>query len=264
MMSVLFTAPETWLAELFFAMLRSGAAFLVSPVFSAMGIPVLVRIALSLGIGLLFFEQAIVTPPESLLSSTGFALALQELAIGLILGFILQLVFAAPVMAGEYMSSSMGLGFAAMVDPQSGISSPAISQFIMIYATLAFLAFDGHLMLIEAIARSYVALPVSGSVAFPQLAKQVLDFSQFIFVSAFGIALPVGICVVASNIVIAMMTRSAPQMNIFSIGMPLTVGIGLVSLAAFFPFLATLIDRSLGTGVTRLEHISTRQPEARP
>lgn len=249
MTASLFASPETWLATVLFSMLRIGAAFAASPVFSALGMPVIVRVSLSLVVGILLAERTPIDAAINLLSMAGLIQALCEIAVGVILGFSLQLVFAAPLLAGEYISSTMGLGFAAMVDPQSGTSTPAISLLLSIYTTLAFLALDGHLFLIETIVRSYDILPVSGNIPFADLSKELFDFGWFVFVAGLGIALPVGVCIVAANLMIAMMTRSAPQMNIFSIGVPLTILIGLIAMTVFFPGLADLIGHCIEDGV---------------
>ena len=141
---------EAQLLALVFAMLRVGAAFMIAPVFSALGLPLMVRIALSAAIGFLVLGAAEVSVPPQPLSVAGLAAAVQELVIGLAMGFVLQIAFAAPLVAGDYIANSMGLGFASMMNPQMGVNSPVLAQFLMIFTVLVFLAVDGHLALIGA------------------------------------------------------------------------------------------------------------------
>jgi flagellar biosynthesis protein FliR len=253
----MFASPEAWLTTLIYSMLRTGAAFAASPVFSAMGMPVLIRVALSMTLGVLLVEQNIIATSGALLSSQGVMVALSEVAIGLMVGFCLQLVFAAPMLAGDYISNTMGLGFAAMMDPQSGVTSPAIAHFFTIYTTLAFLTFDGHLFLIEVMMRSYSVVPFSGHPSFHMMLKSLVGFAEFVFSAGFNIALPVGVCVLAANLMMATMTRSAPQMNIFSIGVPVTLLVGLIAMALFFPALAELTNQSLTRGRDMIVYLLT-------
>lgn len=240
---------EAQFVALLFAMLRIGAAFMIAPVFSALGLPLLVRIALSAAIGFLVLGTAAVAPPADPVSLAGLAMAVQEILIGLALGFILQIAFAAPLLAGDYIANSMGLGFASMVNPQSGVGSPVLAQFLMIFTTLVFLASDGHLVLIEALVFSYKALPPAGDWPAAAITGNVAAFGATIFEVGLMIALPVGFALFAVNLVIGFMTRSAPQLNIFAVGIPVTLMVGAALLALLFPSMAVMLEAVVEDGL---------------
>jgi|TARA_R100000501_G_scaffold13151_3_gene24008 flagellar biosynthetic protein FliR len=247
---------EAQFAALIFAMLRIGAAFMVAPVFSAVGLPLIVRIGLSAAIGFIVIGSAGATAPADPLSPAALVFAFQEIALGLAMGLILQVAFAAPLVAGDYIANSMGLGFASMVNPQMGVNSPVLAQFLMIFTVLVFLGVDGHLILIQALVDSYVVLPIMGDWLTPQLGYDVAMFGSIMFRAGLMIALPVGFALFAINIVIGFMTRSAPQLNIFAIGLPITLLSGTALLAILFPGMASMFEDVVGEGLDAVQALS--------
>ena len=147
--------PQLW--ALIFVMVRVGAAFLAAPVFGAVGVPVTVRVGLTAAVGVLVLGAHAVQPPPSVVALTTFLAVAAEALIGFALGFVLQIAFAAPLVASEVIGGAMGLSFATAIDPQSGAASPALGQFLTILLTLLFLSVDGHLVLADMLVRSYQA-----------------------------------------------------------------------------------------------------------
>lgn len=224
--------PQLW--ALLFAMVRVGAAFLAAPVFRAVSVPLQVRIALTGGIGVMVVGSANITPPEHIFALSTFVAIAGEILIGLALGFVLQIAFAAPLVASEVIGNSMGLGFANAIDPGNGTSSPALGQFLMILLTLLFLAVDGHLVLIELIMRSYEVLPPGTWIA-PDRLLGIALFGGYIFMAGLLLALPVGFLLLCLNIVVAMLTRSAPALNLFAVGLPASLAVGIVAILLAIP-----------------------------
>src|SRR3546814_118554 len=142
-------AIEAWLVQMIFAMARIGATLVSAPIFSALGVPLQVRVILAGAVGVLVLGLYPLEVPADPLSLQGFATIAQEALIGLSVGFILQVAFAAPLLAGEYLSNSIGLGFANMVDPQSGGHSAVVGPVLMILMHLLFLAVNGPLVPVE-------------------------------------------------------------------------------------------------------------------
>src|SRR3546814_6695930 len=138
--------PQLW--ALIFVMVRIGAAFIAAPVFGAVSIPLPVRVTLSGAIGVLVLGTHPVTPPAQVFGLATFLSIAAEALVGLAIGFILQIAFAAPLIAGEIIGNSMGIGFASMIDPQTGRSSAALSNFLSTMLTLLFLSVNGHLITI--------------------------------------------------------------------------------------------------------------------
>ncbi len=225
--------PQLW--ALLFCMVRVGAAFIAAPVFSAVTIPLPVRVTLAGAIGILVMNAQVITPPAEIFALTTFLAIAAEILVGLALGFVLQIAFAAPLVASEVIGTSMGLGFANAIDPNSGTSSPAIGQFLSILLTLLFLSVDGHLILVDLIVRSYTALPPGAAWLTPDKLMNIAFFGGYAFLAGLLLALPVGFLLLCLNLVVGMLSRSAPALNLFAVGLPASLAVGVVGLLAAMP-----------------------------
>jgi flagellar biosynthetic protein FliR len=248
------TSPEAWLAELMFVMLRIGGAFLAAPVFSAMATPLRVRLILTVGIAIGVTTTVDVAPPP-LTSLAGMAAAAGEVLAGLLIGFVLQLALAAALVAGEQIAAGAGLSFAALNDPQTGAMSPALSNFLMLFMTLLFLGLDGHLLLIQAVVASYAALPPGDAWPGPERLLAVAGFATQLFAGGMAIALPVVTALFALNLALGVLTRAAPQLNIFAVGIPVTITAGLLMLAVALPALTGRMVVAIEDGVAMLDTV---------
>ena len=234
------------LPALMLASVRPGAAFLAAPVFGAPQVPVLLRFVLAVAVGVPGSLLAtVILPPEGLASVAGSALIIGEVIIGLALGFALQTGFAATSIAGEAIGNAMGLGFAATIDPMSGNGTPAIGQVLTILATLLFLAMDGHLAFISVVLESYRLLPVGGGLLSAEAVGAVVKLGGAMFAASVVLALPVVTGVILVQLVMAMLARSAPALNLFAVGLPAALLGGLVLFAFAMPMLGGAITRSL-------------------
>ncbi len=240
--------PQLW--ALIFVMVRIGAAFIAAPVFSAVSIPVTVRVTLSAAIGFLVLAAHPITPPAQIFSLATFLAVAAEALVGFAIGFILQIAFAAPMLASEVIGISMGIGFASAIDPQNGRSSPALGQFFSMMLTLLFLSVNGHLILVEMIVKSYDALPVGGAWLTVSQLKNIAFFGGYTFTAGLLLALPVGFLLLALNLVVGMLSRSAPALNLFAVGLPASLAVGVIALAMAFPamgdYFLVIIREALG------------------
>lgn len=228
------------------AMLRPGAAFLAAPVFGATNVPVQLRLVIALAVGLPAIEASGMTlPPEGLVSVGGIVFVIAEVLIGLAIGFVLQMGLAAALIAGEVISNAMGLGFASMADPMSGRMSSAIGQFLSMLATALFLAADGHLLLAEIIVQSYVALPPGGGFMSYKALSGVLEFGSLMFAAGVAIAMPVGFVLLLVQVIMGVIGRSAPALNLFAVGIPATLLAGVVLLGIGTPIMAETVARAI-------------------
>ncbi|MBY0519132.1 MAG: flagellar biosynthetic protein FliR [Sphingomonas sp.] len=225
--------PQLWL--LLFVMIRVGATFIAAPVFGAISVPLPARIALSAAIAVLVLGAHPVTAPPQIFALATFLAVAAEALVGLAIGFVLQIAFAAPLIAGEMIGNSMGIGFASAIDPQNGRSSTALGQFMMTLLTLLFLSVNGHLMLVEMVVRSYTALPPGGAWLDPRQLRDIALFGGYAFSAGFLLALPVGFLLLCLNLVVGMLSRSAPALNLFAVGLPMSLAVGVVALAIAFP-----------------------------
>ncbi len=239
------------------AMIRPGAAMVVTPVFGAANVPVQIRIVLAFMIGMVATNSvSFDLPTDSAITLHNMIFVMGEVLLGLAIGFALQLGFASVLIAGETISNAMGLGFASMADPQTGQSTPVIGQFLMIVATLLLLAIDGHLMLIAAIVESYSALPPGFAFLGPELLLGMVKFGGTLFSMGLLIALPVGGALILIQFVMGFLARTAPALNLFAVGIPVTITAGLVMLAITAPIMADTIVQSLGMGLNQAVFIA--------
>ncbi|MFD1787445.1 flagellar biosynthetic protein FliR [Sphingomonas floccifaciens] len=225
--------PQLW--ALLFTMVRVGAAFVAAPVFGAVAVPLPVRITLSGAIGILVLNSQSYAVPTEVFALTTFVSIAAEILVGLTIGFILQIAFAAPLVASELIGTSMGIGFAQAVDPLNGTSSPALGQFLSILLTLLFLSVDGHLILVDLIVRSYQALPPGAAWIAPERLRNIAFFGGYAFLAGLLLALPVGFLLLCLNLVVGMLSRSAPAMNLFAVGLPASLAVGVVALMIALP-----------------------------
>jgi flagellar biosynthetic protein FliR len=234
-----------WVEQYYWPFLRLSALFLAAPVFSAASFPVRSRVLLAV------LVTAVVAPAlgqfsvASPLSGEGFLLAVSQVLIGVAMGFILQLVFAAAVVAGQALAMTMGLGFAMSVDPQNGLQVPVLSQFYVILATLLFLTVDGHLLLIHMLVQSFELIPAGMPLAAGELAFNVLQLGTGLFVSALLLALPALTAVLLINTAFGVITRAAPQLNIFAVGFPVTILAGFIFVFLSLPVTVTLLTDAI-------------------
>ncbi len=229
---------------------RIGALVGAAPLLGTHSVPVRIRLGLAL---LLTLVIAPVLPPPPALdpfSAAGLQVTIAQVLIGLAMGFALQLMFAAFVLAGELISLGMGLGFAAMNDPVSGVSVPTVGQFYTILVTLLFLALNGHLILIEVLADSFRTLPVGAHGLAAQGVWELVLWGGRMFVWALLIALPVIGALLLVNLGFGIMTRAAPQLNIFAVGFMVIILLGLlvmrITLPSLLPQLTGMMDEIFG------------------
>ncbi|KAB7627171.1 flagellar biosynthetic protein FliR [Alkalilimnicola sp. S0819] len=219
-----------WLGLFVWPWIRVGGMMLTAPLFTQNAIPVRVRVLLGLALTVVLMPAVASVPQVDPLSMEALMIAVQQALIGIALGFLISLPLQAATIGGEAVAMSMGLGFATMADPQGGMSVPVVSQFMLILVTLLFLAVGGHLMFIELMAESFQLLPISAVGFARDDFFTLVSWGSVMFTGAVLIALPALVLLLLVNLAMGVMTRAAPQMNIFSVGFPLTLMLGFLSL----------------------------------
>jgi flagellar biosynthetic protein FliR len=229
---------------------RIAGVIMVAPVFGARLVSPRVRIALAVAATVVMSPLVPVAQPFEMSLATGLTV-LQEILIGVAIGFCLQMIFDALIIAGQTIAMSMGLGLATMVDPQRGISVPVVSQFFVIMGLLIFLALGGHLATVRLIADSFEILPV-GQPLSPDGAWTVAAWGSQMFAGALRIALPAATALLIANIAFGVMSRAAPTLNLFSVGLPAGLLIGFLLLLLNIGHLSTLLAQFLDATLTML------------
>lgn len=230
-----FGQVEAELWRLVFVMTRIGAALVAAPLFGAAGVSMQARVIAAGAIAALVCGWTGVQVPPALLSLSGMVIVAQEALIGLSLGFVLQLAFAAPTVAAEQIGGGMGMSLAASIDPMSGSSSPVLGHFFGVVLTLVFLGLGAHLNWIALIVRSYEAFPPGSPWFSGERMGQVVSFGSALFATAAMIALPVTLVLLLVQVASAVIGRSAPSLNLFSLGLPAGVLAGIAALIAALP-----------------------------
>ncbi len=228
-----------FLASYLWPLFRVAGFFLAVPIIGTRLVPQRIRLGLAMVVTIAIVPVLPPPPAVDPLSLTSVLITAQQLVIGLALGFFVQFMFQLFIVAGQSIAMQMGLGFASMVDPANGISVAVLSQFFLLLTTILFLSMNGHLVMIEVFVESFRAIPVSTFGLSSEGLWGLVNTGTWMFAAALLIALPAVTALLVVNLSFGVMTRSAPQLNIFTIGFPLTMVLGQVilwlSLIGFLP-----------------------------
>lgn len=218
----------TAVASFIWPFIRISSMFISIPILSVKSIPAKIRLLAAFLITLVVIPILEVNPEITMFSYQGLMVTIQQMVIGLSTGYILQMVFAVMVVGGQSIAYSMGLGFASLVDPATGVQVPVVAQIFMVTSTLLFLGVNGHLLVIEMLVESFKTLPI-GEVGFStDDLWAIIIWSSKMFSAGVLLALPVLAALLFVNISFGVAARAAPQLQIFSIGFPITIMLGMV------------------------------------
>ena len=228
---------ETEFWRWLFLMTRIGAALLAAPFFGATTVPPQARVIMAGAIGVLICNWTHVAAPAHLFSLAGLLAVAGEVLVGLALGFVLQFAFAAPTIAAEIIGGGMGMGMAAAIDPHTGSHSPALGQYFGVLLTLIFLSLGGHLQWLALVLRSFDTFPPGQTWLGPQRLSEIASFGTAMFVTAVVIALPVTLVLLLVQVMAGILSRSAPALNLFSLGLPAGIIAGFTALILTAPLM---------------------------
>lgn len=227
-----------WLGTLLWPLFRIGAMMTIAPVFGAQSVPVRIRVVLALAITMVTMPMLPAVPQVELFSADSLLIIVQQILIGMMMGLAVQVVFNAVITGAQVIAMQMALGFSLMVDPQNGTQVPVLSQLYVLLVTLVYLAVDGHLILIDILVQSFVTMPIAVDGLVPRDLLQVAHWGAQIFTGAVVIALPAIASLLVVNLAFGVMTRAAPQLNIFAVGFPITMMLGFGVILATLPSVA--------------------------
>jgi flagellar biosynthetic protein FliR len=229
---------EAWIASFLWPFMRIGACLMVSPVFSASFVPPRVRLVIA-GAITLIVAPLLPQPDIPIFSAQGLIITVQQMLVGVAIGFVLQIVFDALAMGGQLLANTMGLSFAFNVDPLRGTGAPVVGQFYTLIATLTFLA-----------------LPIAVDGISIEGFWQVTLWGGQLFRGALMVALPGLTALLIVNLAFGVVSRAAPSLNLFAIGFPVTLIGGLLVILAGLPAMQTgfvrLMSEALGFAVSLL------------
>ena len=233
---------QMWLWPFF----RIAGLLMTAPVIGTRTVPVRIRISIAVLITVVIFPVLPEIRAIDPTSAEGVLISVQQVMIGISMGLCMRVVFVALELAGQAIGQLMGLMLASMVDPANGNQVPIIGQFYLLLATLLFLAVDGHLMMIHVLAESFNSMPIGSASMSANSAWEVLIWTGSILKTAVVIALPAIVSLLIVNLSFGVMTRSAPQLNIFAVGFPIMIILGVLiiffNLSSFIPHMMGLFD----------------------
>lgn len=241
---MLFTGAElsAMVGSYLWPFFRIAALVTAMPVFSSSFIPMRVRLILAVTLTIIIAPIIPEVPQIEALSLDGLFIILQQILIGVLMGFIFHLVFSAFIIGGQIIAMQMGLGFATMVDPVNGSQAPVLSMFFLILVTLFFILLDGHLALIGVLSKSFYSLPISAEGITRENFWQLASWGADMFSGSLMVSLPAVTALLLVNMSLGVMGRAAPQLNIFAVGFSITIATGFYVILISLPVVLTQFE----------------------
>jgi flagellar biosynthetic protein FliR len=256
---ITFSSAElnTWIAAFLWPLTRILGLIAVAPPFGNPTVPIRIKVGLGIMLALIIAPAIPAVPAMDPTSLQGLLILAQQLIIGFAMGFAMRIVFGAVEMAGEVAGLTMGFGFATFFDPQTRGRSSAISQFLVLLATLLFLVTNAHLLMLGTLVESFTVLPISATPLNGASFRELAILGGKVFSSGLQLSLPIVAALLITNLALGVLTRAAPQLNLFGIGFPITLSVGFVVLTLSLPFLATPIGRLMIDGIEAIGRLAS-------
>ncbi len=256
MLTVTTAQMNLWIAGFLWPLTRILGLIASAPLFGNVSVPAPLKIVFGSVLALIVAPNLHDLPVVDPMSMSGMLILTQQLVIGLSMGFAMRIVFAGVEMAGEVIGLTMGLGFATFFDPQSQGRSSAISQFLSLLVLMIYLAANVHLMMIAALFDSFNTLPIAAGPLGAHSVQRIATWGGMIFSAGVQLSLPIVAALLITNAALGILTRAAPQLNIFGIGFPIALGAGFIMLSLALPYLGMPLGRLLQDGIDQIYQIT--------
>ena len=249
MISITSAQLNLWLATFIWPFARVLGLIASVPLLGNISVPARIRIGLSVLITAAIMPTLAPMPNIDVGSLGGLVVLAQQILAGIAMGFAMQIVFAAVDAAGEIIGLEMGIGVATLFDPQTQGQTPVIGSFLGVFATLLFLSVNGHLLVISVLVESFQTLPITGApTAFPDW-MEITNWGNKIFLAGLMLSMPLLAALLITNLAMGILTRAAPQLNMFAVGFPITLLLGLMVLSFSFPYFVPAMERLFQEGL---------------
>jgi len=228
--------------------LRTTSLIVTVPIFGDQSVPVQLKAALGLFLSLVLLplQLPLLTIVDTKLAGI-VVLALREIIVGAVIGYATGLIFDGVRFAGDLIGFGMGFALASTFDPETNANTPVIGQLLYILVAMFFLLLNGHHFVLQALRLSYLSVPLGQLTLSGHLADSLTKLTGLVFVVAVKLAAPVIVAIFLADVALAILTRIAPQMNIFSVAFALKIGVGLIVLSSSLPVLIYVFKKLLGT-----------------
>ena len=249
----MFTITTQQLAEaihtLLWPLARIMACIGLVPLFNNRSIPQRVKIGMGIMITLVVTPMLPPMPQVALGSAEGLLILAQQILIGAAVGFAMRIVFSSIELAGDLIGLQMGLGFAVFYSPNANANLPVLAQIFSMVALLMLLAMNGHLMIIEVIVRSFEFLPIDMGLGQGINVEGLARVAGLIFSTGLLLALPMVVTLFIVNLSLGVLTRAAPQLNLFAVGFPITLALGIFLVSIAMPTIGFLMQQILDRAI---------------
>jgi flagellar biosynthetic protein FliR len=246
MVSVELSQLYAWINQFSWPFFRILALLGTAPVLGDAAIPIRIKVGFAAVLTIIVAPAIGTMPDISPASFAGILIIAQQVLIGTALGLVMRVAFAAIQTAGEFIGLQMGLSFASFFDPSTGANTAVLSRFLNIIAILLFLALNGHLLVLAGLARTFQIIPVGPATLSPNGWGVLFEWSSQVLISGMLLALPLIIVLLAINLALGILNRTAQQLSVFAVGFPVSLMVGLILLAVVLPqsspFLAHLFQ----------------------
>jgi len=250
---------QTWVATMFLPLTRILGFIAVAPLLSGTTVSPVVKVSVGILLTTMVVPLVSVDPTIDLFSFQGIFLLCQQLLVGLSLGFVLRILFSAADLAGQLSGLTMGFGFATFFDPQSGGSTTVITTLFTTLFALVFISLDGHVLMVATLIESFTLLPVNLGVG-ALTGMEIARSGASIFSVGLQLAMPIVATLLITNMALGVLTRSAPQLNIFGIGFPITIGVGLIVIILILPSYAQPFRLLIENALSLMQQVGKAAP----
>lgn len=227
MIEVTFDQLQGWLVAFLWPFTRITAFMAASPLWGHSSVPNRVKVGLAALVSVVIAPLLPPLPDVPVVSWAGVGILAEQMLIGVAMGLVMRVTFAAVQATGEFIGLQMGLAFATFFDPNSGTNMVVLSRILYMISLLMFLAFNGHLIVLEILATSFVTLPIGLGGFNPGAFEMLARYGSTIYVSGMLLALPLVGSLLVINLTLGILNRSAPQLTVFNIGFPTSLTVGL-------------------------------------
>lgn len=254
MLQVDYAQLQLWLATFFWPFVRFAAFFSASSLWGHTALPMRLKIGLAVLLAVIIGPTLPPPPNIPVVSWPSLGIVIEQMLIGVAMGLVMRLTFTTVEMAGDLIGLQMGLGFASFFAPDTGTNTMVLSRLLYMFALLLFLALDGHLIELEILASSFASLPI-GQPLDASAGKLLAGYASTIFASGLLLALPLVATLLIVNLSMGILNRAAPQLTVFSVGFPVTMGIGTVMMMVMMNDLGRPLESLFDTGLQFLREL---------
>lgn len=255
MVEVTFAQLHGWLVAFFWPFARITAFMAASPLWGHSSIPNQAKVGIAALVAVVIAPVLPAMPSVPIMSWAGVGIMVEQILIGLAIGLVMHIIFAVVQAAGEFIGLQMGLAFASFFDLSSGTNIMVLSRILYMITLLMFLAFNGHLMVLETLVMSFQTLPVGIGTLNPNAFELLARYAGTIFASGMLLALPLVSSLLIISLSLGILNRSAPQLTVFNIGFPASLTVGLILLMVLMTDIGRFLQRLFSQGLTFMQSL---------